>query len=701
MSTLCVGHPYVTLRTRHRCPDILIDFDFTNDPRIQTLKHVKNPMCVFDVDLFEVLWANEPGLKFWHADSLAQMRQRDLARIATTPIRHRINQVVTDCHEQDISLTELWTLYPGAGARTVEHSFSAFPIGDRRSAVLIEVVHELSDADSDTLRSTSALLYTPTMISLYDPGYSLIYCNPAARDAFKSRGTSLAQQLVNDSDILMIDEALESSESYSVELEVNTSAGPRWHHMTLQKSLDPVSGLPSILVSAIDATERRQAQQTAYKLAYTDSLTGLPNRSALTIYLEELLSDKDEEHPQFSLFFLDLDRFKIINDSLGHSIGDQLLIEVAHRLKQAVGGNSLASRLGGDEFVLIMNRVTDTQELTSAAKKILEAMAEPVMLGNQHLRILPSIGVCRYPFDGKDIPSLMENADAAMYMAKARQCGFCFFDKQMTISLSEAIKDKLGLENDLVYAIGNSEFELYYQPKISCSTGLVSGVEALIRWNHPTRGLVPPDSFIAIAEETGQILELGNWVLDESMRQQRQWQNDGMSIPMSINISAHQFNNDDLMMNVSECLVRNSCDPAMIELEITESMLLGDADRIHQTLQQLSAMGIKLTLDDFGTGYSNLAYLQRYPLDILKIDRAFLADQKRSMLMETILNMGKVLGLKVVAEGVESDSQVNWLIEHGCDQMQGFYFSEPLPVEKASRYLLDHSNARARGSKAA
>lgn len=679
----------------------MTDFELTDDPRIHALKHVKNPVCIFDVDAFRVLWANKAGLDFWQADSLQQLRDRALEMAAPEPVIKRFRQLQTDCHEQDICLTELWTVFPRRGGRTVEHAISPFLIGVDNRALMIEVVHELLDANSDTLRSTAALLYTPAMISLYDESYTLIYCNPAARDSLQSRCTTLPQRLVNDTDMYMIEEALESAESCSVELEVNTSHGPLWHQMAIQKNIDPVSGLPSILVSAIDVTDRRQAQQKAYKLAYTDSLTGLPNRAALTIYLDELLSVSVEEKNPFSLFFLDLDRFKIINDSLGHSIGDQLLIEVAHRLKQAVGGNSMASRLGGDEFVLIMNGATDIEQLTEAAEAILRSMAEPVLLGNQKLRILPSIGICRYPMDGESIAALMENADAAMYMAKARQCGFCFFDKQMTVSLSETIKDKLGLENDLVYAIRNDEFELYYQPKISCRTGLVSGVEALIRWNHPTRGLVPPDSFITIAEETGQILELGNWVLDASMKQQRQWQNAGLCVTMSINISAHQFNADDLMMNVSECLVRNSCDPAMIELEITESMLLGDADTIHQTLQQLSAMGIKLTLDDFGTGFSNLAYLQKYPLDILKIDRAFLADQKRSMLMETILNMGKVLGLKVVAEGVETPAQVRWLTEHGCDQMQGFYFSEALPAEQATQYLQLHGNGDSLGIKAA
>lgn len=700
MSTVCGVYKLIK-HTCHPCVVILTDFELTDDPRIHALKHVKNPVCVFDVDDFCVLWANQSGLDFWQADTLQQLQERTFNLSAPETVVKRFKQLQIDCHEHDICLSELWTIFPRRGGRTAEHAISPFLIGENRKALMIEVVHELLDATPDTLRSTAALLYTPTMISLYDNDYSLIYCNPAARDSLTSRCTTLLQRLVSDSDIHMIDEALDRAESCDVELEVNTTNGARWHQMSIQKSNDPVSGLPSILVSANDVTERRMVQQNAYRLAYTDSLTGLPNRAALTIYLDELLSTTEEGDGEFSLFFLDLDRFKIINDSLGHSVGDMLLIEVAARLKRCIGGNSMASRLGGDEFVLIINHETDIAQLTNAAEKILLSMADPVLLGNQKLRILPSIGICRYPFDGHDISTLMESADAAMYMAKARQCGFCFFDKQMSATQSEAIKDRLGLENDLVYAIRNDEFELYYQPKISCQSGFVSGVEALIRWNHPTRGLVPPDSFITIAEETGQILELGNWVLDAAMRQQRAWQHQGLSITMSINISAHQFNADDLMMNVSECLVRNSCDPAMIELEITESMLLGDADTVHQTLQQLSAMGIKLTLDDFGTGFSNLAYLQRYPLDILKIDRAFLADQKRSMLMGTILDMGKVLGLKIVAEGVETPAQVKWLTEHGCDQMQGYYFSEPLPVKQATSYLESNLGGSARDSRAA
>ncbi|ASJ72966.1 putative bifunctional diguanylate cyclase/phosphodiesterase [Granulosicoccus antarcticus] len=678
------------------------DFNPSTDLRIHALAHVQAPLCLFDVDSLRILWANEEGLKYWQADSLDELRTRefkqDMAGLAKTQIR----QIHSSCHEDGNTHTGQSSQFFATQLAPVELRFSAFATQDTHKALLIQALDKPAGVEAELLHGATALLHTPAMISVYDAEYDLIYCNPAARDTLSHTCTTLPQRLLNEMDLLIIMEELEVCETCNVELEVNTLIGPRWHQMTFQITDNALTGKPgAILVSASDATERRIAQQSAYKLAYTDSLTGLPNRAALNIYLDELLSDEAGYTPEFSLFFLDLDRFKIINDSLGHAVGDQLLIETAHRLKQSIGTNSLVSRLGGDEFVVITNKMTDIRKLTETADNILQSMAEPVILNKQKLHIKPSIGICRLPMDGANITELMENADAAMYLAKSRQCGYCFFDKQMSINMSENIKDRLGLENDLVTAVKNNEFELYYQPKISCITQAVTGVEALIRWHHPTRGLVPPDDFISIAEDTGQILQLGNWVLDESMRQQREWHKAGLTIPVSINISAHQFNADDLMMNVSEMLVKHGCDPAMIELEITESMLLGNADKVNQTLHQLSAMGIKLALDDFGTGYSNLAYLQKYPLDILKIDRAFLGDQTRSMLMGTILDMGRVLGLKVVAEGVETKAQVNWLVENGCDQMQGFYYSQPLPVAGITDYLISYCTPDALKHKAA
>jgi len=637
-----------------------------------------------------VVWANNAGLHFWGTNDANELYDRDMASDVSDSARTRLSHLVTDCYQRDSVLKEIWTLYPtGLPPVTGEVALSAFPIANTQHALLVEVVRNISESSAETLHSITALNHTASMISLYDEGYRLLYSNASARNVLKERCNALADVLVNDSDLYHIEAALEKYESCTVELEVNTIEGPRWHSMMIRRTLDALTGNTAILVSAIDATEKRLAQQAAYNLAYTDSLTGLPNRAALDIYMTELLSEEARQTTKFGLFFLDLDRFKAINDSLGHAIGDQLLIEVALRLKKSIGANGMVSRLGGDEFIVIINGQTDVDQLSSIAQKILNDMAMPVKLDKHELRILPSMGICRFPDDGQLGSELLEHADAAMYLAKDHQSGFCFFDEKLTHNLSESVKDRLALESDLVAAISGHQFELYYQPKISCRTMSVIGVEALIRWNHPVRGQVSPDEFIGIAEETGQIIQIGSWVMDTAMRQQRQWQDKGLIIPMAINISPRQFEDDELLGNVSECLVRNRCDSTMIELEITESMLLGDAERTQTTLHQLSAMGIKLALDDFGTGYSNLAYLQKYPLDTLKIDRAFLADQTRSMLLGTILDMGKVLGLKIVAEGVETASQADWLIANGCDQLQGYYFSKPLPAKVAENYLIE------------
>lgn len=660
-----------------------------------TLSSLQVPLWVFDAAQMRVVWANNTALDYWCAQDSEELLTRDMSLGVPETTRSRLQESIRQCYDTGSAVTELWTLDEGGSApRTGELSLTRFPVGDNHQTVLMQLITDFSDTDEPLLLGNTALNHTAAMISLYDTEYTLLYANPAAQRTLTERCLTLEERLVNDTDIYMIQELLETQDSCTVELEVQTVEGPRWHSMVIRLVPQAVTGEEALLVTATDSTERRHAQQVAYKLAYTDSLTGLPNRAAMSIYLDELLSEESKHSARFGLFFLDLDRFKIINDSLGHAVGDQLLVEVAHRLKKSAGAHGMVSRLGGDEFVAIINGQTDIDHLRDMAQAVLLAMSDPLQLADQNLRILPSIGICRFPEDGDTVAELMEHADAAMYLAKAHQSGFCFFDEKMATSLSESVKDRLGLENDLVAAVKNHQFELYYQPKISSRNLTVVGVEGLIRWNHPSRGMVPPDDFIKIAEETGQIIEMGNWVLNSAMAQQRKWHDAGFQIPVSINISPRQFQDDELVLNVSESLLRNSCDPAMIELEITESMLLGDAEKIHQTLQQLSAMGIKLALDDFGTGYSNLAYLQKYPLDTLKIDRVFLADQKRSMLMGTILNMGKVLGLNVVAEGVETSSQADWLIARGCDQLQGYYFSQPIPVDQATQFLIDNGASR-------
>ena len=638
-----------------------------------------------------VLWANRAGIEFWGAQDNTDLYKRDLGKDLSEAARERLEHMIIDCYQHEGIVNEIWTLYPqGLPPRTGELALSAFPVGDNRRSILVQVNNDISGASADLLHSTTALNHTAAMISLYDSDYQLLYSNPAARNVLRQRCRALSDILVNDTDLYLIQESLETDETCTVEVEVNTINGPRWHNMIIRRTLDALNSQKAILISATDATERRYAQQVAYKLAYSDSLTGLPNRTAMNIYLDELLNDELKHTARFGLFFLDLDRFKIINDSLGHAVGDRLLIEVAHRLKISIGANGMVCRLGGDEFVTIINGLADVEQLRTVAQTILQDMAPPLEMSGQSLRILPSIGICRYPEDGDTIAELMEHADAAMYLAKAQQSGYCFFDEKKTHDLSETVKERMGLENDLVVAVKKGQFELHYQPKISCKTMNVIGVEALIRWNHPTRGLVSPDRFIKIAEETGQIIEIGNWVMDTAMKQQRRWYESGLTVPVAINISARQFEDNNFLTIISDCLLRNRCNSSMIELEITESMLLGNVEQIQQTLHQISAMGIKIALDDFGTGYSNLAYLQNYPLDTLKVDRIFLSNRKHTMLLATILSMGKVLGLNIVAEGVQDGSQVDWLIANGCDQLQGFYFSKPLTVKNITTYLADN-----------
>lgn len=660
-----------------------------SDPRLEVMSKLNAPLYLYDPDSDHVMWANDAALDFWSAHSMAELCSRDFAVGMTQGVKTQIMQISELCHDKPIVAHRHWTVYPIGVPKTADFRMSAFTLDMSAQVLLIEVQHESHDDADEELYQITALMHTNTMISAFDDQYSLIYANPAAREEMLKDCDTLNSILHDTADMRMIVSALEHSDHNDLELKVKTRHGPRWFSVHLQRATNPKNGRQMFLVSASDATERRLAQHNAYQLAYTDSLTELPNRAAMVMYLEELLSTASSEPElRFGLFFLDLDRFKIINDSLGHATGDQLLIDTAERLKQTLGTNGTVYRLGGDEFVMVITHCAERSELKKLAQNILVATAKPVVVAEHNLRVLPSIGICCFPEDGDTIAQLLENADAAMYIAKSNQNGYCFHDRMISINISKTVEERLRLEHDLTVAVEQNEFELYFQPKIACRNLSVSGMEALIRWNHPTMGMVPPDKFIGIAEETGQIVNLGNWVLTAAMQQQKSWQAQGISIPVSVNISARQFGANDLLSNVSEALGLTDCNPHMIELEITESMLIGEPDAVHATLQQLSAMGIRLALDDFGTGYSNLAYLQKYPLDTLKIDKVFLAERKRSMLMGTILGMGKVLGLNVVAEGVETATQADWLIARGCDQMQGFYFSKPMPVTAATDYLM-------------
>jgi len=662
------------------------------DPRLQMLASIDVPLYLFDVDGVVVVWANRSALRYWEAESTAELFARDLKKNITATTKLRLKQLKEECFKFNRIIEEHWTLYPKSIPKSSDFRLSAFRAVGGQELLLMYVKNADAVADAQTEYRNTALMHTSTMISAFDKDLQIVYTNAAAKESIPANITTADKRIVHAQDLQDIVEQLRRVDHCDVQTQVNTTRGQRWHALHVQRCINPSTGRTMFLSTESDITDQRAAEREAYRLAFTDSLTSLPNRSALNSKLDEIIAG--EPPVRFAVFFLDLDRFKIINDSLGHAVGDQLLIDVGQRLKSALGKEGMVARMGGDEFVMLLTDTVEHQDLKRIAEQILSTMENPVVVSGHRLRVLPSIGISVYPMDGGHISSVMENADAAMYIAKSTKSGFCFYDAKMSSSINENVKERMSLENDMVTAIANNEFELYFQPKIYCNGLSVSGVEALIRWHHRSRGLVEPDIFIGIAEETGQIIELGNWVLVAAMRQQRKWQDEGISVPVSINISSRQFSANDLLADVTHALAKTGCDPKMIELEITESILIDEPDTVNYTLQQLSAMGIRLALDDFGTGYSNLAYLQHYPLDCLKIDRQFLADRKRSMLMRTILNMGQILGLEVVAEGVETASQAEWLAANGCDQMQGFYFSKPSPVSQITQYLLENGAAR-------
>lgn len=642
--------------------------------QLEPLSFVNIPVWIYDVDRTRIVWANPRGLEYWGAASLQELSGRDMSKGMSVSVHKRLKQYLADCTKNRRSYNEHWTVYPNDEPQTAEIVFSPIVWTDGRPALLIHLLYENQDVDSGTLRSTQALLHTSAMISLYSDDLELLYSNPAARSVAVREGMRLSEQLADPGDIDTIRKKLDREGCCEMECRVKTVEGPVWHAMSMQVSPDPVSGGKSILVSATDITARRCAEEDALIQATIDSLTGLPNRAALQGKIRHQIKRAKNNGEKFALMFLGLDRFKLVNDSLGHSVGDELLQAFAKRLRHGVPGWDMIGRQGGDEFVVMLTDVEGRQMVAEIAWQLLLKMSDPVVVSGHKLRISPSMGVSFYPEDGKTSTTLLQHAEVAMYMAKASTDGFQFYEPAM----GKAMRDRLELENDLANAIDEEQFELHYQPKIGTVTGEIVGVEALIRWDHPDRGLVNPSEFITIAEETGMIVPIGRWVVRQAIRDQNLWYKRGFDIPVSVNISPKQFLSADFADDIKQALTLSRCGRGFLELEITESVLIVDEAQVLKIMRILNQEGVGFSLDDFGTGYSNLAYLQKYPLDCLKIDQSFLRNIEETALLELILAIGRIMDLRVVAEGVETPAQIRWLRAHGCDELQGYYFSKPL-----------------------
>ncbi|MGD8378845.1 MAG: EAL domain-containing protein [Gammaproteobacteria bacterium] len=432
-----------------------------------------------------------------------------------------------------------------------------------------------------------------------------------------------------------------------------------------------------------DITERKQAEEQVHRLAHYDSLTDLPNRMLLRDRMSQGLSHVRRNGTKLAVLFLDLDRFKTVNDSLGHDIGDELLRTVARRLASVLRTHDTVSRQGGDEFVIVVLDVQSRQDVARVAAKLLEVVAQPYDINGEELHITPSVGISLYPDDGTEIETLIRNADAAMYQAKENgRFNFQFFTQDM----STVAMERLSLENSLRQALDRDEFVLRYQPQVSLSTGEIIGVEALIRWNHPKRGMVPPGDFIPLAEQTGLIVPIGEWVLATACRDNQAWRMAGLpALPVSVNLSAIQFRRRNLHRVIAGILAETGLPPELLELEVTESVVMHESHDAQLAVSRLNELGIRLAIDDFGTGYSSLGYIKRFRIDRLKIDQSFVRDAPRdpedAAICRAIIMLAHSLRLQVIAEGVETEEQVAFLRDHQCDAIQGFCFSRPLPAD--------------------
>jgi predicted signal transduction protein with EAL and GGDEF domain len=453
---------------------------------------------------------------------------------------------------------------------------------------------------------------------------------------------------------------------------------------------------------------KRQEDRLRY-LAYYDPLTSLPNRRSFNEQLSRILKRSQRRNSNAALMFIDLDHFKRINDSIGHGRGDRLLVEIAKRLtlelreddainyfaekdtedddEDAAGSTEIA-RLGGDEFTVVLSDIQDIHHVERVAKRILDSLSEPIALQSHNPVVTPSIGIAIFPQDGKDPDTLVRNADTAMYVAKAegRAC-FRFYNEEMNSRAVEQLK----MEEELRDAMRNNQLELRYQPQVDCRTGEVVSMEALVRWKHPVRGMVSPLEFIPVAERTGQIIELGEWVMAEVARHCLYWDSLGLkSFRICVNISPIQFNQGNLPEWIRDFLEKANLAPERLELELTESAIMNDAKTNIAKLQQLKDIGLKLAVDDFGTGYSSLSYLKRFPIDTLKIDQSFVADLDTpdgAAIVDAIIALAKTLNLRVIAEGIEEEHQLHYLLAKECDLLQGYYFARPIYPEDVPAML--------------
>lgn len=469
---------------------------------------------------------------------------------------------------------------------------------------------------------------------------------------------------------------------------------------TVQETITPLRGADDEITHFVavheDITARKAAEGRIRQMALYDFLTGLPNRALFERRLTEAMAGGDGGGHGVAVLFIDLDRFKTINDTLGHRVGDELLKAVGQRLRECTRERDTVARFGGDEFAVVLSDLQGADEAAAAATRILDAAAQPYQIAGREVFVTVSIGIALFPGDTTDAASALRDADVAMYRAKDLGRNRYQFH---SADLSEAVSARFDLESDLRAALRDDELRLYYQPQVSLLTGKIVGIEALIRWQHPLLGLLAPHDFLPIAEETGLIVPMGEWVLREACRQNKDWQDAGVaSVRMAVNLSARQLRQGDLLGTVERTLLETGMEPRFLEIEVTETVLLQDTQRAMEEFTHLKALGVGLAIDDFGTGYSSPAHARQLPIDRLKIDQSFVKPMPKSSrdtaIVRAIVMVGHELGFTIVAEGVETPEQAAALRALGCDEAQGYLYCHPLPADELTRFLVEHQRRK-------
>ncbi|MED4584571.1 EAL domain-containing protein [Brevibacillus choshinensis] len=479
-----------------------------------------------------------------------------------------------------------------------------------------------------------------------------------------------------------------TGKGYMAECRIKTKREtPIWTESKINPIIDEEGNVSSLILVTRDITERKQSEETIHHLAYHDALTDLPNRRMYVQQLTKEIMQAKRFQSNMAVLFLDMDRFKDINDSFGHDVGDMLLIEVAKRLQACVQPGDIVARLGGDEFTILLCQLTDSKQAEDVAELIMSQLQKPFELNGHLATISSSIGIAMFPQDGENAEDLLKRADTALYSVKSQgRNGYSLFDPTMEAKSLERIL----MENELRKAIEHEQFQVYYQPKMDIGSQILTGMEALVRWVHPELGVISPGKFIPIAEESGMIIELGEWILKEACKQNKKWHDQGHLLKVSVNLSARQIFQKDLVEMVTSTLEELELSSEWLELEITESIFV-KMEEATVVLQQLRGAGIHISIDDFGTGYSSFSYIKRLPVDTIKIDASFIRDihhnQESQAIVKAIVTIADSLQMNVIAEGIELDDQVEALQQNGCIHGQGYLFSKPLATEDFEHFL--------------